>query len=39
VIVKPGGKLSATAYLLSQKDLIKDLEEAFTYGAYRMYQV
>ena len=38
-IVKAGGALSATAYLLSQSGLIADLEEAFTYGAYRTYQV
>jgi endonuclease G len=42
VMVKTGGKLSATAYLLSQEQLIKGLElvtEAFSYGAYRTYQV
>lgn len=37
VIVKPGRKLSATAYLQTQKNLIEDLE--FAYGAYRTYQV
>ncbi|HEY2689715.1 MAG TPA: DNA/RNA non-specific endonuclease [Streptosporangiaceae bacterium] len=41
-MVKQGGELSATAYLLSQEELIKGLEvapEAFSYGAYRTYQV
>jgi endonuclease G len=41
-MVKQGGGLSATAYLLSQEELIKGLEvapEAFSYGAYRTYQV
>jgi endonuclease G len=41
-MVKEGGDLSATAYLLSQEELIKGLEiepEAFSYGAYRTYQV
>jgi endonuclease G, mitochondrial len=42
VMVKEGGVLSATAYLLSQEELIRGLEadlEAFDYGAYRTYQV
>jgi endonuclease G len=42
VMVKEGGGLSATAYLLSQETLIKGLEiepEAFQYGAYQTYQV
>jgi endonuclease G len=42
VMVKQGGELSATAYMLSQEELIKGLEvapEAFSYGAYRTYQV
>lgn len=39
VMVKPDGKLSATAYLLSQAALIKNLEEAFVFGAYKTYQV
>jgi len=42
VMVKETGALSATAYLLSQEDLIAGLEvapEAFSYGAYRMFQV
>ena len=41
-MVKQSGDLSATAYLLSQDQLIKGLEiaaEAFSYGAYRTYQV
>ncbi|HEY5990718.1 MAG TPA: DNA/RNA non-specific endonuclease, partial [Streptosporangiaceae bacterium] len=41
-MVKQGGELSATAYLLSQEGLIKGLEiapEGFSYGAYRAYQV
>jgi len=41
-IVKEDGSLSATAYLLSQEELIRGLElvpEAFSYGAYRTYQV
>ncbi len=40
-MVKAGGTLSATAYLLSQEELIKGLEAEgeFSYGAYRTYQV
>ena len=41
-MAKQGGELSATAYLLSQEQLIQGLEvapEAFSYGAYRTYQV
>ena len=41
-MIKQTGELSATAYLLSQEQLIKGLEvapEAFSYGAYRTYQV
>lgn len=37
VIVKDDAKLSATAYLQTQKNLISDLE--FAYGAYKTYQV
>jgi endonuclease G len=37
-IARSGGGLSATGYLLSQARLITDLE-AFTYGAYRTFQV
>lgn len=42
VMVKADGDLSATAYLLSQADLVQGLElvpEAFSYGAYQTYQV
>ncbi len=39
VMVKPNGKLSATAYLLSQANLVQDLEEYFAYGAYKTFQV
>jgi endonuclease G, mitochondrial len=40
-MVKTDGKLSATAYVLSQKNLIEGLRtrEAFSYGAYKTYQV
>jgi endonuclease G len=37
VMVKPDGKLSATAYLQTQKNLIIDLE--FAFGEYKTYQV
>lgn len=37
VIVKEDGKLSSTAYLQTQKNLIEDLE--FAYGKYKMYQI
>lgn len=37
VMVKDDGKLSATAYLQTQKNLIDNLE--FAYGAYKTYQV
>jgi endonuclease G len=39
VMVKAGGKLSATAYLLSQAALLHDLEEAFAFGPYKTFQV
>lgn len=39
VMVKADGKLSATAYLLSQASLLTHLEEAFVFGAYKTYQV
>lgn len=39
VMVKPGGQLSATAYLLSQAGLLQDLEEAFVFGPYKTFQV
>jgi endonuclease G, mitochondrial len=41
-MVKASGELSATAYLLSQKELIEGMRvtrEPFSYGAYRTYQV
>ncbi|MEV4145538.1 DNA/RNA non-specific endonuclease [Amycolatopsis sp. NPDC049691] len=40
-MVKADGTLSATAYLLSQEELIHGLEAAgeFSYGAYRTFQV
>ena len=37
VMVKDDNKLSATAYLQTQKNLIEDLK--FAFGAYRTYQV
>jgi endonuclease G len=40
-MVKTNGELSATAYLLSQRELLQDLRRArepFSYGAYRTYQ-
>ena len=37
-IAKSAALLSATGYLLSQARLSRDLE-AFTYGAYRTFQV
>ncbi|MFB5760912.1 DNA/RNA non-specific endonuclease [Paenibacillus medicaginis] len=37
VMVKTDGRLSATAYLLSQKSFIDDLE--FAFGEYKTYQV
>jgi endonuclease G len=42
VMVRTGGALSATGYLLSQESLIHGLEAVpaeFAYGAYRTYQV
>jgi endonuclease G, mitochondrial len=42
VMVKGGGELSATGYLLSQEELIRGLEflsEEFSYGAYSTFQV
>jgi endonuclease G len=43
-MVRRDGTLSATGYLLSQEDLLSDLEavlvpEEFSYGAYRTFQV
>lgn len=37
VMVKANGTLSATAYLQTQKNLIRDFE--FAYGSYKTYQV
>lgn len=37
VMVKADGNLSATAYLQTQKNLIRDLE--FAFGSYKTYQV
>lgn len=37
VLVKEDGNISATAYLQTQKNLIRDLE--FAYGEYQTYQV
>ncbi len=41
VMVKAPGRLSASAYLLSQASLLEGLEtdEEFSYGAYRTFQV
>ncbi len=39
IMAKRGGQLSATAYLLSQASLLRDLEGDFTFGAYKTYQV
>jgi endonuclease G len=40
LMVKADGKLSATAYLLSQAPLLKDLEEEeFRFSEYKTYQV
>ncbi len=41
VMVKETGQLTATAYLLSQEELLRGLEAVtdFSYGAYRTFQV
>ena len=39
VMQKNSGSLSATAYLVSQASLIKDMLEEFVFGQYRTYQV
>ncbi len=39
VMVKSGGELSATAYLLSQDALVQGLEEEFAFGEYKTFQV
>jgi endonuclease G len=33
------GKLSATGYMLSQATMLRDLDEGFSYGRFRTYQV
>jgi endonuclease G, mitochondrial len=38
-MVKEDGALSATAYLLSQDSLVQGLEEEFSFGAYKSFQV
>jgi endonuclease G len=40
-MLKKDGRLSATAYLLSQEHLLAGLErlDEFSYGAYRTFQV
>ena len=37
VMIKDDGKMSATAYLQTQKNMIENLE--FAYGEYKTYQV
>jgi len=39
VMVKSNNKLSATAYIVSQKDLIDNLEAEFAFGKYKTFQV
>ena len=39
VMVKSNNKLSATAYIVSQKDLIANLEAEFIFGKYKTFQV
>ena len=39
VMAKENGELSATAYFVSQEDLIDDVFETFTYGKFLFYQV
>jgi endonuclease G len=38
-MVRSDGKLAATAYLLSQADLVAAAEEGFVFGAWRSFQV
>ena len=38
-MTRESGKLSVTAYLLSQQSFIDGIEEEFKFGAYRTYQV
>lgn len=39
VMVKGNGRLSATAYMLTQKHLADDFEAPFVFGSFRTYQV
>jgi endonuclease G len=39
VVMAKNSGLSATAYVVSQKTLIQGIEEAFTFGQYRTFQV
>jgi endonuclease G len=39
VMVKTNGRLSATAYVLTQRSLVDDFEAPFVFGQYRTYQV
>lgn len=39
VMVKSNNKLSATAYIVSQKDLIANLEAEFVFGKYKTFQI
>ena len=39
VMVKPDGRLSATAYVLTQSNLADDFEAPFAFGRFRTYQV
>ncbi len=39
VMVKQDNKLSATGYIVSQKDLIANLEADFVFGKYKTFQV
>lgn len=39
VVMAKGSGLSATAYMVSQETLIQGMEEAFTFGKYRTFQL
>ncbi|MHA2345502.1 MAG: DNA/RNA non-specific endonuclease [Candidatus Hodarchaeales archaeon] len=39
VFEKPDGRISATGYLQTQKNLLDELEMEFAYGEYKTYQV
>ncbi len=39
VMAKSNNKISATAYIVSQKDLIANLEAEFVFGKYKTFQV